>query len=308
MSAPGTTGILVGSWPLGMPADPTDFYPRLAQTVEQNGYDSLFAGDHLFAAGPNVDALALTANLAARTSRISIGTGVLQLALREPVAAAKQVATIDLLSGGRFIFGVGAGGEFADEWAAAGVPREGRGARLDEWLEIAQQLWSGEPMAHDGKLRTVRGVSGSPLPARPSGPPIWVGGRSDMALRRAARHDAWFAYASSPRRIGVSIEKLDQYFGGRRPPNFRIAAVVFTNVADSEEAARASIEEVLSTRYRQDFQRFIGAFCAVGTPDAVRTRLEQFRAAGVSDLILSPQCRAEEFIGQVDALTKVALA
>jgi alkanesulfonate monooxygenase SsuD/methylene tetrahydromethanopterin reductase-like flavin-dependent oxidoreductase (luciferase family) len=302
-----TTGILVGSWPLGMPADATNFYRELAETVEQNGFDSLFIGDHLFAAGPNVDALALAANLVARTSRITIGTGVLQLALREPVATAKQVATIDLLSGGRFILGVGAGGEFADEWAAAAVPREGRGARLDEWLEIARQLWTGEEMAHEGQFRTVRGVSGSPLPTRPNGPPIWVGGRSDAALRRAARHDAWFAYASSPRRIGASCAQLDEYFGGRRPANFRVAAVVFTNVADSDEAARSSIERVLSTRYRQDFQRFIDAFCAVGTPDTIRSRLEQFRAAGATDLILSPQCPADEYLEQVETLTKVAL-
>src|SRR6202012_6277532 len=100
------------------------------RVTEAAGFGSLLVGDPLFAAGPTPDSLALAADLAARTETIRIGTAVLQLGLREPVAAGKQIATIDCLSGGRFILGVGAGGEFADEWAAANVPRADRGHPL----------------------------------------------------------------------------------------------------------------------------------------------------------------------------------
>lgn len=303
----GTTGLLVGSWPLGMPADPPKFYRRLAGLAEETGFDSLFVGDHLFAAGPNPDALALAADLAARTESLHVGTAVLQLGLREPVAAAKQIATIDCLSGGRFILGVGAGGEFADEWAAANVSRTDRGRRLDEYLSLAKQLWSGRPVEHAGEFRTVKDVVGSPLPATPGGPPVWVGGRSDAALRRASRQHGWVAYASSIRRIRASLERLDELLSGR-PESFRIAAVIWTYASTDVAAARAGIGQVLSTRYRQDFDHLIDAFCAIGSPDAIAERVSQFRAAGVTDVLLCPQCPAEEFLAQVEAVTGLVTA
>jgi alkanesulfonate monooxygenase SsuD/methylene tetrahydromethanopterin reductase-like flavin-dependent oxidoreductase (luciferase family) len=307
VSAGQTTGVLVGSWPLGMPKDPAGFYRRLARLTEDAGFDSLMVGDHLFAAGPNPDSLALAADLAARTETIKIGTAVLQLGLREPVAAAKQIATIDMMSGGRFILGVGAGGEFADEWAAANVPRADRGQRLDEYLELVTQLWSGQPVDHVGKFRTVQGVTGSPLPGRPGGPQIWVGGRSDAALRRASRYDGWVAYAASIRRIRASLEQLGELLGPRRE-GFRVAAVIWTYASTDVAAARAGIEQVLSTRYRQDFDHFIDAFCAIGPPAAIGERIAQFREAGVTDVLLCPQCPAEDFLDQVEVLNGLVQA
>jgi len=294
------TGVLVGSWPLGMPSDPTSFYPALAQQVEQCGFDSLFVGDHLFAAGPSVDALSLAAFFAATTTSLRIGTGVLQLALREPVAAAKQIATIDMLSGGRFVLGVGVGGEFVDEWAAVNVPREGRGRRLDDYLALAAQLWSGERVAFAGEFAEVDGVVGSPAPMRDGGPPIWVGGRSDAALVRAARYNGWLAYASSIRRVRASVERLAELRGDL--DGFRIGVVLWTYAADSVEVARQRIAEILGRRYRQDFDNFVTAFCAVGQPDDIASRVADFRAAGATDILFSPQCRADEFLDQVSAL------
>jgi len=298
-----STGVLVGSWPFGMPTAPSLFYQRLVSTVEEGGFDSLFVGDHLFAAGPSVDSLALLADIASRSQSLRIGTAVLQLALREPVATAKQLATIDLLSAGRLVLGVGVGGEFTDEWAAAGVPRAGRGRRLDEYLALAKQLWSGLPVDHDGEFRTVHGVVGSPLPTRPGGPPVWVGGRSEAALRRAARHDGWIAYASSIRRIRESLNTLDGLVGDGR--DFRIAVVIWTNIASSSADARASIGSVLGTRYRQDFDHLIDAFCAIGEPGAVSDRVQQFRDAGVTDVLLCPQCPADEFLPQIELLSEL---
>ncbi|HEY2298691.1 MAG TPA: LLM class flavin-dependent oxidoreductase [Jatrophihabitans sp.] len=267
------TGVLVGSWPLGMPTDPVSLYATLPSLVEEAGFDSLFVGDHLFAAGPSVDALALASSLAARTTRITIGTGVLQLALREPVAAAKQAATIDCLSGGRFVLGVGVGGEFEAEWSAVGVPRTGRGSRLDE--------------------------------TRPGGPPVWVGGRSDTALARAARHQGWLAYASSPRRVRDSVQKL-QSLGRDAADGFRVGVVLWTYVAADRAAARTQIGRLLGRRHRQDFDRYVDAFCAVGTVDDVAARVAEFRAAGATDVFFNPQCPADEFLDQVRCVAELA--
>lgn len=299
-----SSGVLVGSWPLGMPTDPSAFYATLPERVEELGFDALFVGDHLFAAGPSVDALTLAAAFAARTRSLTIGTGVLQLGLREPVAAAKQAATIDCLSGGRFVLGVGVGGEFADEWAAAGVPRESRGRRLDDYLRLAAELWSGKRVEHDGPFTTVHGVVGSPSPGRDGGPLVWVGGRSDAALARAAGHDGWLAYAASPRRVQASVERLI-HLRGDVQDGFHIGVVLWTYLADSKEQARSLMARVLSTRYRQDFDRYVDAFCALGTADDVAARVDEFRAAGARFVLCCPQCPADEFIEQVERVAEV---
>jgi probable F420-dependent oxidoreductase len=300
--APERTGILLGSWPLGMP-DELFFYQRVAAQVEQAGFDLLFVGDHLFAAGPNPDALVLLGGLAASTSRVVLGTSVLLLPLRDPVVAAKQVATIDLLAGGRLVLGVGVGGEFAWEWDAMGVPTHGRGQRADEYLALMRSLWSGDTVDHAGPLRPVSGVRGSPLPVQRGGPPIWIGGRSDAALARAARHDGWCAYAASPRRVRASLDRIVEL--RECLDGFRVSAVVFTVVDDDERRARDRAGRVLGTRYRQDFDRFLDAFCAVGSPARVAERLAEFRAAGVQDVLLSPQVPAAEFRDQIDAMAEV---
>lgn len=296
------TGVLLGSWPLGMPAEPL-FYQHVAEQVEQAGFDLLFVGDHLFAAGPNPDALVLLGGLAAATRRVVLGTSVLLLPLRDPVVAAKQVATIDLLAGGRLVLGVGVGGEFAWEWEAMGVPTRGRGGRVEEYLALMRALWSGDVVEHPGPLRPVSGVRGSPVPVQRGGPPIWIGGRSDAALARAARHDGWCAYAASPRRVRASLDRIGEL--RECLDGFRVSAVVFTVVGDDERRARDLARQVLGTRYGQDFDRFIDAFCAVGAPARVADRVAEFRAAGVHDVLLSPQVPAAEFRAQIDALAEV---
>lgn len=300
----GRTSIVLGSWPLGMPDD-AGFYLRVPRQVEDAGFDGVFAGDHLFPTGQNPDALALLAGCATITSRIELGTSILLLPLRDPVVVAKQAATIDLLSGGRFVLGVGVGGEFDWEWQAMGVPTAGRGRRLDEYLGLVQALRTGEPVDHPGPIRPVRGVRGSPRPSQVGGPPIWIGGRSDAALRRAARYDGWCAYAVSPRRTKVSVDTIAQHRGGL--DGFRVSAVVFTVVHEDEAAARALAGRVLGQRYDQDFDRFLDAFCAVGSPAQVRRRVEEFRAAGVDDVLLAPQVPAADFEDQIRALADVVL-
>jgi probable F420-dependent oxidoreductase len=286
------TGVLLGSWPLGLPQD-GDFYRRLGRQVEAAGYDLLFNGDHFFMYSPNAEALTVLATYAAVTERVLLGTGVMLLALREPALAAKQVATLDYLSGGRIILGVGVGGEIEQEWRALEVPREDRGKRTDEYLELLRQLWSGQPVEHRGAYRTVEGVTGTPHPVQPGGPPIWIGGRSEAALARAARHQGWCAYSVSPRRLRESVARIDELTGGR-PPEFRVSYVLFTVVAPQREQARELAGEVLGRRYHQDFDHFLDAFCAVGDLETVLARIQEYRAAGVDDLLICPQVPADQ--------------
>lgn len=305
-AAEGRAGVLVGSWPLGMPSDPATFYRRLVEEVDRSSYELLFTGDHLFAAGPSVDALSLLAFFAQRSARLTIGTGVLQLGLRDPVVSAKQLATIDMLHEGRLVLGVGVGGEFEDEWRAAAVPRHRRGARVDEYLELVRALWTGETMEHRGTFRTVEGVVGSPTPRSPGGPPIWIGGRSDQAVRRASRFQGWIAYAVSARRLRATVDRLGELVPENSRSDFRIATVLWTYVAPTPPRARAAIGSILGRRYGQDFDRFVDTFCAAGTLGLIRSRIEELRAAGAQDILICPQCPADEFIDQVLAVEPVA--
>ncbi len=120
--------------------------------------------------------------------------------LRHPTPVAKQIATLDHLTGGRFVFGVGIGGEFPREYEGCGVPLNERGARLSEGIEVIRKLWTGERVSHGGRFYNFKDVKMTPVPRQPGGPPIWCGGRSEAALRRAARlADGWFSTPSRPK-------------------------------------------------------------------------------------------------------------
>lgn len=298
------TGMMLGSWPTGMPRMGR-FYVDLARRVEALGYDLLFTGDHIFMYSPNADPLVVLATWAGVTERVTIGTAVLLLPLREPVVTGKQLATIDYLSGGRLVVGVGVGGEIEQEWRAMEVPTDSRGRRLDEYIELLRELWSGDPVHHTGEFRTVTGVTASPTPKQPGGPPLWVGGRSDAALSRASRHQGWCGYAVSPDRVRRSLARIREFAGDVSLADFRTSYVLFTHVDDDTDRARAIAGEVLGTRYRQDFGTFLDRFCAVGDPEHVRARVAEYRAAGVDDVILCPQAPTEQYIDQVEHLAEV---
>ena len=125
---------------------------ELVELVDRSGYDSLWVGDHISFAVPVLDPLLQLAQAAMVSRRLTLGTSVYLLPLRHPAPVAKQVATLDHLTEGRLIFGVGVGGEFPREYEVCGVPRNERGARLTEGIALLRQFWSGEPVSHDGPL------------------------------------------------------------------------------------------------------------------------------------------------------------
>ena len=124
----------------------------LVELVDGSGYDSLWVGDHISFHIAILDPFLQLAQAAVMSRRLLLGTGVYLVPLRHPTPVAKQVATLDHLTEGRFIFGVGVGGEFAKEFEACGVPVKERGARLDESLAAMRKLWSGKPATHDGRF------------------------------------------------------------------------------------------------------------------------------------------------------------
>src|SRR6266436_3807536 len=168
---------------------------ELVRRLEAIGYDSVWTGDHVSFHNPIYESLTLLASYVPITHRIKLGVAVYLLALRSPAVAAKMTATLDVLSGGRLIFGVGVGGENPKEFEVSGVPHRERGARVTEAIEVVRALWRDTPASFNGRFTQFETVSIDPKPVQRPGPPIWVGGRSDAALARAGRQgDGWISY------------------------------------------------------------------------------------------------------------------
>ena len=168
-----------------------------ATKAEEVGFDAIFVNDHIIVdsssrAAPwtNVyDPFVAMSFIAAHTTRIGVGVSVLIMPYRNPVATAKSLATIDRMSGGRLIAGVGAGWNEA-EFAALGVPFHERGARTNEYLRVWQACWAPGKVSFAGRFFSFSDMHVSPKPVQQPHPPIWIGGASDAALRRAARFAA----------------------------------------------------------------------------------------------------------------------
>lgn len=185
----------VGIPNIGEYADP-GVVAELAALAELNGWDGLFLWDHLmYDHEPATDPQVAIAAAASATERITLGICVLQLGRRRPAKVAREVAALDVLSGGRMVIGVGLGSSAAD-FAAFGDDPDPvvRGRKTDEGLEVLAGLWSGEPFSHRGEHFTVDDVTFRPTPVQRPRVPVWIAGTwpAKPGFRRAARWDGTF--------------------------------------------------------------------------------------------------------------------
>jgi probable F420-dependent oxidoreductase len=251
--------------------------PELARALEAAGFDSLWVSDHIvlprviesrypFAADgratwptdtPYLDALIALALAAGVTEHVALGTAVLVLPLRQPVVAAKQLASLDAASGGRLIVGVGAGW-LREEFDALDVPFATRGSRLEEWVELLRACWSGTPEPHEGpQYRLPADVLCLPPPL--GRVPILVGGHSPPALRRAgAIGDGWLGQQSAGSLDPAEIEAARRTAAdaaraaGRDPASLQVVLRIVESAGRSAELAprlpelaAAGVDEVI---------------------------------------------------------------
>lgn len=257
----------------------------LARHAEHLGLDAVWAGDHLSAGTPTLDSTVALAAAAAVTERITIGYAVMLLALRQPAWAAKQIGTLQLLSGNRVALGVGVGGEWPQEWQAAGVARRERGRRTDAILEVLPSLLAGEPT----RLGTEPGEPVVTLaPAAPM-PPVWVGGGSEHALRRAIRHGAgWLPSMISPTRLATRVGTLtalaDRAELPRVPP---VGVVVFAALSEGEVPPHGDrLAGYLSRIYGVPAEH-AAAIVVSGPPTLLAQRLGEYAAAGAGRFVVA---------------------
>jgi probable F420-dependent oxidoreductase len=190
---------------------------RLATRAEALGFDSVWASDHVFNVSyvyerigdrPYYDPLTILSYIAAVTTRIGLGTSVLVLPYHHPMRLAKAAATLDVLSGGRVMLGVGVG-VIAEELNAMGSPYEERGARTDEAIAIMQALWTQARPSHQGHVYQFSGMAFAPKPVQKPHIPLLIGGVSRAAIRRAARvGNGWHPTAMAPEVLRESMRYL----------------------------------------------------------------------------------------------------
>jgi probable F420-dependent oxidoreductase len=248
---------------------------ELAQTAEELGYDSIWAGDHISYRNPILDIVVALATFAAATDRITIGSGILLLPLRHPSVVAKEFASLDHVSGGRVIIGVGVGGESAKDFEAVGVDPRERGARTDEAMRALRELFRGRA-SFSGRFFSFEDVEIEPGPAQPGGPPLWVGGRSPAAIRRAASlGDGWI-----PR--WVSVELFNEGF--TLLPELVVPAVTLpAHVGD-----KRYLYEHLRQRYAGDFtEHVVDRYCVAGTPEECAARVREYVDAGAQHIVFN---------------------
>lgn len=279
----------------------------LAERAEKLGYDSIWIGDSI-TARPRHEPLTMLAAAAARTEKVELGTAVLLPALRNPVVLAHMVATVDQISRGRLILGIGIATDVPNiraEFAACGVPWDKRVGRMMEGLRLARALWSGDPVTWEGRW-PLQDQTVGPAPFRPGGPPIWGGGNATGALARAGKSlDGWFPTGPDADTFGAQLSTVREHAreAGRDPAD--VTGAIYLTIALDDDATRGQerIDAFLESYYGQSaaILRKRQA-CFGGPPEAAAEWMKNYVDAGASHLVLR---FAGDHERQQDAMAKV---
>ena len=267
---------------------------EFAQQAESLGLDRVTIGEHVMELNPprptllSIPAMACAAGA---TSTLRVMTGIVIAPLYHPLILSKLVSTLDIVSRGRLDFGIGISGqrETQVEFEAMGISVRTRGRRTDEMLEVMKRLWTEEQVTHHGRFFDFEDVTLLPPPVQRPHPPIWVAGRSEASMRRAALlGDGWYPYLFTVRRLKATNEAIRQIAAeaGRNLTNFHwglAQPIAISN--DPREALALAVENVgeryvTADRSAEDIAR---ALCVVGTPKDCIEGIEERIEAGARD-------------------------
>lgn len=277
--------------------------------AERAGVDSLWVTDSLLT--PRLEALTVLAALAPVTERVVLGTATLLPALRTPVTAAQTIASVDLLSGGRLVLGLGAGfpGPFGKPvYAMAGTPWANRFTRLDETVALWRRLWTGEgPVSFHGEVLHFDGIAPATPAFRPQGPPLWLGGATPAALARTGRtYDGWLPYPPDPADYATGLAAIGAAAAGAGRADAPFTPALFVNVllTDAADGGRAALDAYAKHTYGRPIEEMERIQAnAAGTPQAVADKLGRYVAQGARHLVLriaAPDIPAQ--LAQLDGL------
>lgn len=276
---------------------------ELTQHVRDLGYDSLFGIHHYLSSLRTPQPLPLLSRLIDHSGSMQIGTGILILPMGHPVHWAEEIATIDQMSGGRFVLGIGSGYR-EDEFASFGIERRTRVSRMNESLEVMRKLWTGEPVHHEGQHFQLDGVRCSVLPVQQPGPEVWVGANGPIGIKRIAGQGLPWLAPSNVRR-NWAVGNLHDYREHLKEAGHDETGMTFPIhrdlcIADSQEEAFAIAEEHAKRSYGEYVQYGMDYFESqwegirqkalfFGSPDDVAARIEDFASVGYNHFVFRAQ-------------------
>jgi probable F420-dependent oxidoreductase len=249
---------------------------EIAKAAEELGFDSIWVSDHIVIPKSHrgfgdvfYEPLTTLAYIAACTTRIHLGTSIIILPYRNPVVLAKIISTLDVLSGGRVITGVGVGW-IKDEFDALGVPYTERGPLTDECIEVLKVLWTEEEPSFKGRHYRFSGIKFLPRPVQKPHPPIWVGGNSRMAIERAVNAgNGWHSVGLTPEEIKEGVEYINELLSGKGK-----------EASDFVISLRKNLQIKSISEKKTDRREILR-----GTPDEISEGIEKYKESGVSHLV-----------------------
>ena len=275
------------------------YFRELVEVGDQCGFDSLWLSDRVVGERFSLEPLIALSMVAAYSESLKFGTSVLQLPIRNPVVLAKECATLDYLSNGRFLPAIGLGQEDPREYEACGISKEDRGRRTDESLAVMRRLWREDNVTHEGEFYTLHDVTVTPKPVQSAGLAVWIGGRTKAAQRRVGRvGDGWLVSSATPGEVeeGVKVVFATAAAFGREVDEDHIGALVTYYIASSQQEA----EEVAGPhiiRHRPDAH--FSEYSALGTPEQVRDAIGRYLDAGASKFVVRPMCQPHQAMEQL---------
>ena len=275
---------------------------RQARWMEDHGFEYFSAGEHFMRGdppGPSHASLPVLAVAAGATTSIRLLSSIVLVPFYHPLLLARTTATLDAASNGRLTLGVGIGGEYSAEFENSGLRVNQRGRRTDECLEVVRRLWSGEKVDFSGRHFQLNGAEINPLPVQRPHPPVWVSGRRDAAMKRAARFgEGWVPYFFDPPRYRDSVEKISAFADetGRSLDGFQWGFFPYISLYDTEQEAAEVAARQLGGQYLYggDFINIVRRYCLLGTPEQCAERMQEYIDAGARHIVFSITCRPED--------------
>jgi probable F420-dependent oxidoreductase len=263
--------------------------------------DSVWVSDRIVAPKVTLDPIVFMAYMASRMRNMKFGTSALVLPTRHPVVLAKQLATLDFLCRGRLLLAVGLGADDSRDFTAAGVRKEERGKRADDAIVLMKKLWTDENVTFAGNFWSVKDLTLLPRPFQKGGPPIWAGGRSKAALRRAGLlADGWLVSSVTPKEMGEGIQaiRIQAAQAGREIPEDHYGVLIPFCFARNTAAALAAAGP--SARRRSDIG--VEEYAALGTAQAIRNKIQSYIEVGATKFVMRPCGPKESLHAQVEIL------
>ena len=283
---------------------------RTLRRAEELGYDSAWVQDQVTSDVPMLESISLLCYAAAVTSRLKLGVSVIVFPIRNAVQLAKNIASLDHMSDGRAILGIGLGPVFAGDHYFQIFGTRARDAlrRFNEGLTVMKALWTQPKTTLHGEFYTLDDVGMEPKPVQQPHPPVWFGGQHPNALRRAVRHADGYMGAgpTTTRDFGKQVAHLRRFLdeAGRDPATLPISKRVYLAVDSDAKRAKAGLDEFFQARYPwmiKSNPNFVADICVWGSPEEVADGLRTVLDNGAEMIVLNPLW---DFVEQMEILAE----